>query len=154
MTRANDQKQKDVCTCENKPCRHYPAVGSDVNGSATMNTYGLMAPANPTSAEIREVIASLRTLADTFPGIIHAANGSGLSGSPMNTMGAIDRACDMLQRHSIDVEEREHKTAQDRSHAMRATAYDLAFEEGIQSEKNRAKEARKGKARRPAKEGK
>ncbi len=106
-----------------------------------------MTPSNPTSADIREVIAHMKTLADMFPGVIHAANGSGLNGSPMNTMGAIDRACEMLRRHSDDVAEIERKRADDQAHESRTLAYDLAFEEGVQSEKNRAKEARKGRKR-------
>lgn len=145
----------DPCRCPAQPEEHwhpYPTVISmSPPASGRMATEAIdtfaMTPSIPTSAEIREVAAHLKTLADTFPGIIHAANGSGLSGSPMSTMGALDRACEMLWRYSNDVAEIERKRSDDQAHASRALAYDLAFEEGAQSEKTRAKEARKGRKR-------
>lgn len=145
----------DPCNCPAQPEQHwhpYPNVlsmsppASRKTATEIINGYP-MTPADPTSGEIREVIAHLRTLADTFPGIIHAANGPGLSGSPMNTMGALDRACEMLRRHSNDVAEIERKRAEDNAHQLRVTAHDLAFEAGMLAEKNRAKEARKGRKR-------
>jgi len=111
-----------------------------------------MTPANPTAAEIREVIASLRTLADTFPGIIHAANGPGLSGSPMNTMGALDRAVEMLRLHASREQDRETEREKQRSDERDRLLCQTARETrergiaiGIEQEKARAKEARKGR---------